>query len=310
MTAAPIINRPMTSHEWGMLIALSALWGGSFFFTDIALQALPPFTLVLLRVAGAALILNATIPLMGLRLPTDARSWVAFFGMGFLNNAVPFCLIVWGQTQIDSGLAAILNATTPLWTVIVVHFLTAEEKMTGNRLAGVVIGLIGVTVMIGPQVFDGLGATILAQLAVLGAAISYAFAALFGRRFRRLGVAPMITATGQVTASTLMLMPIALFVDHPWTLAMPGLSVWAAVLGIAALSTALAYVLYFRILATAGTTNLMLVTFLIPVSAILLGALVLGERLDTKQVIGMMLIGMALAAIDGRVMRKFRPKTA
>ncbi|WP_246662731.1 DMT family transporter [Rhizobium sp. P44RR-XXIV] len=310
MIATPAINRPMTSHEWAMLLALSALWGGSFFFTDVALRALPPFTLVLLRVAGAALILNATIPLLGLRLPTDARSWIAFFGMGLLNNAVPFCLIVWGQTHIVSGLAAILNATTPLWTVIVTHFFTAEEKMTGNRLAGVVIGLIGVTIMIGPNVFDGLGATILAQLAVLGAAISYAFAALFGRRFRRMGVAPMVTATGQVTASTLMVLPVALLVDHPWTLAMPGLSVWAAVLGIAALSTALAYVLYFRILATAGTTNLMLVTFLIPFSAILLGALVLAEQLDTKQFIGMMLIGMALAAIDGRLMKRFKLRFA
>jgi drug/metabolite transporter (DMT)-like permease len=307
MTAIPAINRPMTSYEWGMLLALSALWGGSFFFTDVALRALPPFTLVLLRVAGAALILNAVIPVLGLRLPTDARSWIAFFGMGFLNNAVPFCLIAWGQTHIVSGLAAILNATTPLWTVIVTHFLTTEEKMTANRLAGVVIGLIGVTIMIGPTVFEGLGATILAQISVLGAAISYAFAALFGRRFRCMGVVPMVTATGQVTASTLLLLPVALFVDHPWSLAMPGLPVWAAVFGIAALSTALAYVLYFRILATAGTTNLMLVTFLIPVSAILLGALVLGEQLDTKQFIGMMLIGMALAAIDGRLMKRFKP---
>jgi drug/metabolite transporter (DMT)-like permease len=306
MTAIPAINRPMTSYEWGMLLALSALWGGSFFFTDVALRALPPFTLVLLRVAGAALILNAVIPVLGLRLPTDARSWIAFFGMGFLNNAVPFCLIAWGQTHIVSGLAAILNATTPLWTVIVTHFLTTEEKMTANRLVGVVIGLIGVTIMIGPTVFEGLGATILAQISVLGAAISYAFAALFGRRFRRMGVVPMVTATGQVTASTLLLLPVALFVDHPWTLAMPGLPVWAAVFGIAALSTALAYVLYFRILATAGTTNLMLVTFLIPVSAILLGALVLGEQLDTKQFIGMMLIGMSLAAIDGRLMKRFK----
>jgi drug/metabolite transporter (DMT)-like permease len=310
MTPAPTINRPMTSLEWGMLLTLSVLWGGSFFFTDVAVRALPPFTLVLMRVGAAALILNAVIPILGLRLPTDTRSWAAFFGMGFLNNAVPFCLIAWGQTHIASGLAAILNATTPLWTVIVTHFLTTEEKMTGGRLAGVIIGLIGVVVMIGPSVFEGIGATVGAQLAVLAAAVSYAFAALFGRRFKRLGVAPMVTATGQVTASTLMLLPVALLVDHPWTLASPGLPVWAAVLGIAALSTALAYVLYFRILATAGATNLMLVTFLIPVSAILLGALVLGEQLDGEQFLGMALIGVALAAIDGRLVRGFSAKPA
>ncbi len=180
--------------------------------------------------------------------------------------------------------------------------------MTGNRLVGVVVGLAGVAVMVGPVVLAGLGADLLAQVAVLGAALSYAFAGIFGRRFRRLGVPPLATAAGQVTASTLMLLPIALVVDRPWTLPVPGAPVWGAVLGIAALSTALAYVLYFRILATAGATNLLLVTFLIPISAILLGALVLGEHLDGRHYLGMVFIGCGLAAIDGRLVQRVRAR--
>jgi drug/metabolite transporter (DMT)-like permease len=220
---------------------------------------------------------------------------------GLLNNVVPFCLIVWGQTRIASGLAAILTATTPLATVLVAHVLTADEKLTGRRVAGVLVGLAGVVVMIGPDALAGLGANVLAQLAVLGAAVSYAFAGIYGRRFKALGVSPIQTAAGQVTASTVMLLPIALLVDQPWTLALPGLQVWAAILGIAVLSTAFGYVLYFRILATAGATNVLLVTFLNPVTAILLGTVVLGERLELRHGLGMALIGLGLAAIDGRL---------
>jgi drug/metabolite transporter (DMT)-like permease len=239
-------------------------------------------------------------------IPYTRPVWLAFFGMGLLNNVVPFCLIVWGQTHIASGLAAILNATTPLWTVVVAHVLTADEKMTGNRLAGVLIGFVGVIVMVGPALLSGVAASGLAQVAVVGAALSYAFAGVFGRRFRRMQVPPLATAAGQVTASSLMLLPIAFFFERPWLLPFPDLPVWGAVLGIAVLSTALAYVLYFRILATAGATNLLLVTFLIPISAILLGSLVLGERLDSRHFVGMALIGCGLAAIDGRLLKRFR----
>lgn len=295
------LNRTMTRAEWAMLLALSVLWGGSFFFTGVALRELPPLTLVLLRVAGAAMILNLVLPALGLRLPRDNAVWVAFFGMGLLNNAVPFCPIVWGQTHIASGLAAILNATTPLATVVVAHVFTADERMTGNRLAGVLIGLAGVVVMVGPAALAGPDVALVAQLAGLAAAVSYAFAGVFGRRFRRMGVPPLVTAAGQVTASTVLLLPVALVTDRPWLLPMPGPATWSAVLGIAALSTALAYVLYFRILATAGATNLLLVTFLIPVSAVVLGSLVLGERLDARHFAGMALIGAGLAAIDGRL---------
>ena len=199
-----------------------------------------------------------------------------------------------------------MNATTPLWTVLLANVLTRDEKLTANRLAGVVAGLIGVAAMIGPAALDGFGLDVVAQLAILAAAVSYALASIFGRRFRTMGLPPLATAAGQVTASTLMMLPIVLVVDRPWQLAAPVLASWAAILALALLCTALAYVLYFRILATSGATNLMLVTFLIPVSAILLGAVVLGERLEPRHFAGMALIVAGLVAIDGWLLRLLR----
>ncbi|MBP1871112.1 drug/metabolite transporter (DMT)-like permease [Ensifer adhaerens] len=307
--SGPANAKVMGPGEWAMLIALSMLWGGSFFFVGVTVKALPPFTIVALRVVLAAAALLIFLRFTGRRMPGDPRIWLAFFGMGLLNNLIPFSLIVWGQTHIASGLASILNATTPLFGVVVAHLLTDDEKLTANKLTGVLIGFLGVAVMIGPAALGGLGSNVLAQFAVLGAALSYAFAGVFARRFKRMGVAPIVTATGQVSASSLMLVPIALLVDRPWALTAPGPEVWGAIVGIALISTALAYVLFFRILETAGVTNLMLVTFLIPVSAILLGALFLGESLEPKHVFGMALIAAGLAAIDGRLWRRFRRKT-
>jgi drug/metabolite transporter (DMT)-like permease len=297
------ISRTMGPAQWTTLVILSILWGGSFFFAEVALAALPPFTIVLLRVGLAALALHIFLLATGNRMPFDLRLWGAFLAMGFLNNVVPFSLIVWGQTQIASGLASILNATTPIFTVVVAHFLTSDEKMTGGRLAGVLIGFAGVAVMIGPVALAGLGANLLAQLACLGATLSYAFAGSFGRRFARMGVSPVQTAAGQVTASALILLPISMAVDRPWTLAMPGMEAIASIVALALLSTAVAYILFFRLLASAGATNIMLVTFLVPISAILLGTLILGERLEPEHFAGMALIGLGLAAIDGRPAR-------
>ncbi len=295
------IHKSMTPLEWGLLLALSVLWGGSFFFNGVAVQELPTVTVVVGRVALAAVILWMAMVFMGVRMPTGRRVWQAFLAMGVLNNVVPFTLIVWGQTHIASGLAAILNATTPLFTVIVAHGLTTDEKMTGGRLLGVLVGLIGVAVMIGIDAVGDLGADTLAQVACVAAGLSYAFAGVFGRRFRALGVAPM--ATGQVTASSVILLPVMLVVDQPWTLPVPGMTTLGALMGLAALSTALAYVLYFRILATAGATNLLLVTFLIPVSASVLGILFLDETLLSRHLMGMAAIGAGLAAVDGRPAR-------
>jgi len=302
----PIIG----GKEWTMLIALAVLWGGSFFFNSVAVRELPSFTLVWLRVACAAATLLIALRLLGQRMPMQGRVWVAFFGMGLLNNVLPFVLIVWGQHRIASGLASILNATTPLFTVLVAHVLTPDEKLTTLKGAGVVVGFVGAAVMIGPDALGGVGTAVLAHLACLAAALSYAFAGIFGRRFKRMGIAPLATAAGQVSASTILLLPVMLLVDRPWTLAMPYAETWGAVLGVGLLSTALAYVLYFRILAAAGATNLLLVTFLIPVSAILLGALVLGELLLPRHFLGMALICLGLMFIDGRLPRRIVTRTA
>jgi drug/metabolite transporter (DMT)-like permease len=296
-------GKTMTPGEWGMLLLLSLFWGGSFFFVGVAIKELPPLTIAAARVSLAALILWIAAPALGVVIPWRRDVLLAFLAMGLINNVLPFCLIAWGQTQLASGLAAILNASTPLFTVIAGHFLSADDRLTPLRLGGALCGLLGVAGMIGPQLVDGLGGSVFAELAILGAAISYAFASLFGRRFRRMGVDPVATATGQVTASSLVLIPIALIVDRPWALPMPGLATLAAIVAIAALSTALAYILYFRILAGAGATNVVLVTLLAPVSSILLGALFLHERLEPRHFVGLALIGLGLACIDGRLFR-------
>lgn len=297
------VKSTMGTADWITLLVLSLLWGGSFFFVEVAVDALPPLTLVTLRVGLAAVVLWAFILARGMPIPRDIRIWIAFLGMGLLNNVIPFTLIVWGQIEISSGLAAILNATTPLFTVIVASAFLSDEKATPIKLIGVVIGLFGVIVMIGPGVLQGLGIAVFAQLAILAAAISYAFAGVFGRRFKGMGVDPMMTATGQVSASTLVLLPITMFVDKPQNLPMPGLEIWASVLGLAVFLTALAYILYFKLLSSAGATNLLLVTFLIPVSAIWLGITILGEELLLIHVLGMALIGLGLLAIDGRLIK-------
>ena len=296
----------MTAAEWSLLVLLSVIWGGSFFFTGVAVRELPPLTIVAARVGLAALALHAVVRLSGQRMPTSSKIWLGFLGMGLLNNILPFSLIVWAQTHIESGLASILNATTPLFGVVVAHLLTRDEKMTGNRLSGVLVGFAGVAVMIGPSSLSHLGQDLLAQIAILGAALSYAFAGVYGRRFRLWGLSPMVTACGQLTASSVVMLIVAMTVDRPWTLPAPGAATIAAVIAIAVISTALAYVIFFRILASAGATNIMLVTFLIPVSAIMLGALFLGERLAPEDFSGMAIILLGLALIDGRIWPQVR----
>lgn len=291
----------MGTREWLLLLVLSLLWGGTFFFVEVALAELPPIAIVAARVGIAAIVLNAVVLATGRRMPGCARRWRQFLVMGLLNNAIPFSLIFWGQTQITGGLAAILNAATPLFTVVLAHFLTADERLTAGRLAGAAIGLIGVATIVGVDAAAGLGTAILGQIAVVAAALSYAFAGIYGRRFQ--GLPPLVPAAGQLTASAALMLPAALLLERPWDLALPSVETWAALIALALMSTALAYVLYFRILAAAGAGNLLLVTLLIPASAILLGSVFLGERLEPRQIAGMALIGLGLAAIDGRLAR-------
>lgn len=299
----PIMNpdSSMNKLEWGMLILLSVLWGGSFFFMKVALTDLPTLTIVFNRVFIAALALFVFLKITNVSLPRGSKVWRAFFIMGFINNLVPFSLLVWGMTQIASGLAAILNATTPVFTILVAHFLTSDERISPNKIVGVLLGLIGVAVLVGIEALGGIDASILAMLACIGAAFSYALAAIFGRQFKALNIQPVAGAFGQVSASSLLLLPVIIVIDTPWVLSMPGLNTWFSLLALGIGSTALAYVLYFRILATASATNLALVTLLVPVSAILLGWLILDETLATNHLAGMALITAGLLAIDGRL---------
>ncbi|WP_286220856.1 DMT family transporter [Marinobacter apostichopi] len=294
------ISLTMGMREWTLLLVLSLLWGGSFFFVGVAVQDLPPLTIVALRVSLAAVGLWCVVLILGLRPPRQWQVWLAFLSMGTINNAIPFSLIVWGQTQIASGLASILNATTPLFTVVVATCLLTDERATPLKVLGVVIGFLGVVVMIGLPASSE-PTPWLPQLAILGAAMSYAFGGVYGRRFKALGVHPILTAAGQVTASGLIMMPIAMSLEGAQALSTASAQSWGAILGLALFSTSLAYIIYFKLLETAGATNLLLVTLLVPGSAILLGILFLNESITVTQLAGLGLIALGLSAIDGRL---------
>lgn len=292
----------MTRKTWGLLVLLSILWGGSFFFIAVAVKGFPVFTIVWMRVALAALVLWGVIWATGVRIVWSRAAVLACLGMGVLNNAIPFSFIVYGQASIPSGLASILNATTPLFTVVAAHLLTRDDKLTFSKMLGVCLGIAGVAVLVGPGVFGAAGAVI-AQLAVLCGALSYGLGGVWARRFKGMGLPVLAIAAGQLTASSLILLPLMWFIDQPLSLPAPGWGPLAAVLGLAIVSTALAYVLFFRILDLAGPTNLSLVTLLIPVSAALLGWAFLGEQLGWGTIVGAALIGLGLAAMDGRALR-------
>lgn len=291
----------MRLSEWVLLGLLSLLWGGSFFFSKVALSELPPLTVVLARVGIAAVALWLYLRLRSIPVPTSTSTWSAFLGMGLLNSLIPFTLIFWGQTFITSGLASILNATTPVFSILIAHFLAQDERLSLNKLASVTLGIAGVAVLLGGQVFVETGGALSGILACLGAALSYGFANTYGRRFKRMGIDPAVSAFGQIAATTIMALPLVLLVDQPWRLSPPGAAVWGSLVGLALLSTALAYIIFFRLIATAGPTNTSLVTLLIPVSAILLGVAFLGEQLSVPQLGGMGLVGLGLLAPDGRV---------
>lgn len=289
--------------EWTMLFVLSLLWGATFFFVEIALADVGPVTLAAGRVALGAAMLWLVVLASGAAGPKTLQDWRDLAIMGLLNNAVPFTLIFWGQTTITAGLASILNATTPIFTVIVAHFCLADERATPAKLAGVVLGLGGVTLVIGPQALGGLGDGLAGQFAVLAASLSYALAGTFGRRLRRF--APPVAAAGMLTASTALLLPLAFAVEG-LPAALPHLEPILAWIALGTISTGGAYILYFRILAAAGATNLLLVTLLIPAAAITLGVVLLDESLAPTALGGLALIGTGLLFVDGRLLEMLR----
>lgn len=294
----PPSNNRIEARDWSLLILLSVLWGGSFFFNGVVLRELPPFTTVLLRVAIAAIILLPGLWFYRLSFPKSLAGWKPFFAVALFKNVLPFSLIVTGQTYIASGLAAVLNATTPLFTILVMA-MAGDERLSVRRIAGVIAGLIGVVILRG-EVLGSVSGQGLGVLLCLGAAFSYGISALIARR-HLLDTPPLASATFQMLAATAVMTIVTVALERPWQLPMPGVSTWLAVAGSAALSTALAYIVFFQILQRSGATNVMLVTLLIPVTAILLGYFVLGESISLREIAGALVIGSALLVIDGRV---------
>ena len=300
MTRGPINpETAMRARDWLLLVILSVLWGGTFFFVGVAVKEIPPLTLVLARLAIAGAVLAPLVYLIGHRLPTDLAAWRDFAIMAVVNNILPFSLIFYGQTQIESGLASVLNATTPLMGLLVLRFV-AGEAMSANKLAGVLVGLAGVAVLIGPDLGAASANSVLGMLACLGGALSYGFSSLWGRRMSAFH--PLVTSAAQLLCSTAIMLPIAAVVDRFWLLAPPSWPAITATLALALASTALAYVIFFRIMASAGPANVMLVTLLIPISAIGLGSAFLGEALSLRQIAGALVIASGLILIDGRWM--------
>jgi drug/metabolite transporter (DMT)-like permease len=279
----------MPAADWGVIALLSLLWGGAFFMIELGLRGFPPMTLVFLRMALAVPPMLLILRIMGQQLPADGKSWRQLLVLGAINCALPFILFFWGQTRIESGLASILNATTPLWGVVTAHFLTRDEKATPTRIVGVLLGLAGIIVMVGPDALGGISGSVLAQLACLAATLLYALAAVYGRTLSQSTMTPMVIATGQVITAAVVMLPVALLIDRPWALPAAGWDAWAGAIGLAIPSTAIAYFFYFRLIDRAGASNA------------ILGVLFLGETVEPKEMAGAALIALGLLAINGRL---------
>ena len=301
----PVIRTLMNRSDWLTLIALAIIWGAAFLFISVAVSEIEPMTYVWLRLTIAAGAMWLFIWWRGEKAGLPRSVWSSIIVLALFNNAIPFVLFGWGQTHIASGLAAILNATTPIWGVVVAHLYTEDEKLNRRKLAGVLLGFAGVTVMIGPSLLGSLGSNVLAQLACVTAALCYAFAGVWARRYRGMGVKPISVTTGQLTAGAAVMLPMALLVDRPWMDAVPSLTAIGAVALLAIVCSAFAYILYFRLIDRAGATNALLVTLLVPPVAILLGSLVLNEVIEPRDFAGLALIALGLAAIDGRLLKAF-----
>jgi drug/metabolite transporter (DMT)-like permease len=302
-----MIRTVMNRSDWATLLALAVIWGGAFLCISVAVQSVPPLTYVWLRLTVAAAGLWLFLAWRRQKAGLPRSVWGAMLVLALLNNILPFVLFGWGQTHIASGLASILNATTPIWGVIVAHIFTSDERLTPRKLVGILLGFGGVALMIGPDLLTSIGNNVLAQLACVIAGLLYALAGVWARRFRKQGVAPISVATGQLTVGALVMLPVALLFDRPWEQAFPPLPAIGAIVTLALLCTAFAYILYFRLIDSAGATNALLVTLLVPPVAIVLGWLILGEVIGPRDFAGMGLIALGLAAIDGRLISFLLP---
>lgn len=297
MTESRTLN--LDSKSILMLLLLAAVWGGSFFFAEVALKEVPPLTVTMYRVVWAVPFLALIVFFKGILIPRSLKVWWSYLVMGALNNAIPFSLIFWGQTQIESGLASILNGTTAMFAAVISGLLLPDEPLTLKKILGASLGLVGVAFIMGMSALANFNLSNLAQLAILGATLSYAFAGVWGKTALS-GQPPLMNALGMLIGSTVLMIPIVLVFDGSPNLAL-SVEVWSALIGLAFLSTALAYILYFAVMVRAGTANLLLVTLLIPPFAVGLGALFLGEKLGIQAWIGFGIIAVGFAVTDGRL---------
>ncbi|ASP21959.1 putative DMT superfamily transporter inner membrane protein [Antarctobacter heliothermus] len=289
----------LSPRAWIELILLSLIWGGSFLAIRTALDEIGPLTSVLFRTGIAAAVLWPLILLRGIPLPKGRRVWISLFAMGLLNNAIPFSLMAWGQLHIPTGLTSILNATTAIFGVVVAAMVFADERLTPRKALGVGLGFAGVVTAIGPSALLTLDLTSTAQLAVIAGTLSYACAGAWAR-VRLGGLAPLSAAAGMLTCSTVIMLPVTLLAEGAPSLALAP-ATWVGILYYALIATALAYLLYYRVLAMAGSGNLLLVTLLIPPTAIFLGAMVRGEELHSGAYAGLALLALGLSVLDGRL---------
>ena len=290
-----------------LLLGLASVWGGSFFFAEIALREVPPLTIALHRVFWAVPVLFLVVCWQGIKTPRSIQAWLCYLVMGALNNAIPFSLIFWGQVTIDSGLASILNGTTAVFGAVVAGIFLVDEPLTRRKIIGALFGVFGVAVIMGLEALTHFDLRNLAQLAILGAALSYAFAGVWGKRFLS-GYPPIMNALGMLLGGTVLMIPMAIFTEGMPVLTL-SVEVWASLLAVAILSTAVAYLLYFKILVRAGSANLMLATLLIPPVAVGLSVTFLGEKLGYEAWVGFGLIAVGLAVTDGRLLDRLHPRS-
>ena len=304
MTTVP----QMKAVDWGMIAILAALWGGSFLFIELGLTGFGPLTLVFLRMALAVPPMVLALRWLGLSLPRDRQSWLHLTALGFLNIAFPMALFFWAQTRIDSGLASILNATVPLWGVLLTHIFTKDERATPAKLAGLLVGFAGLVVVVGPSALRGFGADMTAQLACLLATFCFAAAVIYARKLGAT-IAPMAAATGQILTGAIMLAPLPFLFEAPFAAIPPAIAIFAALM-LAFFGTSIAYLIFFRLIDSAGANNAMLIALVMPPVALVLGVVVLGEQLASAQVGGMALILLGLVIIDGRLVARviLRPR--
>ena len=299
-----MIDKTISARAWGLMALLASIWGASFLSIRIALDELPPLTTVAHRVGWAAVVLWIYVFLRGLPLPRGRRVWIGFAGMGLLNNAIPFSLMAWGQLYIPSGLTSIFNAATAIFGVLVAALLLSDERLTLRRAIGVAVGFVGVVTAIGMDSLRDFDITSLAQLAILAGTLSYACAGVWARKWLT-GLTPQVAAAGMLTTSALIMIPLAWMIDGPFQFNLQPRTMWA-IAYYALGSTAFAYLLYYRVLALAGSGNLMLVTLMVAPIAIVLGAVFLGENLPPNAYKGFALLALGLLIIDGRVIDRLR----